>query len=365
MDSAFRRAIAEARRDGGLYFASLLSKDRILQAFGEARWFWQGWIYSPAVTVWVFLAQCLSSDHSCRDAVAKLIGWRLAQGLKPCSADTGAYCTARGQLPEEACVQLTRYTGSQVDDEAPAEWRWQGHRVLDVDGSIITMPDTPENQAAYPQQASQRPGCGFPIARIVVVFSLAVGTVLEAALGPYRGKKTGENSLFRTLHHMLREGDVVLADRYYSGWFDIALLQQRQTHIVVRKHQLRRTDFRTGKRLGKDDHLVCWRKPPRPDWMNREQHAALPKSITLRELRVHVTQKGFRTQVLIIITTLLDPETYSAQEIALLYRRRWQAELNLRSLKCVLQMDHLGSIGVRLGFLVFWGTSGEPRYPLY
>lgn len=341
MDWAFRQAVATARRQGNLYFAGLLAEDHILQAFGRARWFWQGWVYSPAVTIWVFLAQCLSPDHSCRDAVAQLITWLLAKGRRPCSADTGAYCTARDRLPEEACVQLARDSGRQVDEDAPRSWLWLGHRVLNVDGSTITMADTAANQAEYPQQPSQKHGCGFPIARVVVVFSLAVGTVLEAALSKYQGKQTGENSLFRTLHPLLQEGDVVLADRYFSGWFDLALLQQRGVHSVVRKHQLRSTDFRTGQRLGQHDHSVRWRKPQRPAWMSPEQYRALPDFLTVREVRVLVQQRGFRTREVIVVTTLLDPDIYSAAQIAALYRRRWQAELNLRSLKIVMQMDHL------------------------
>ena len=341
MDSAFRRAVAEARRQGDLYFAGLLPEDRILEAFGKARWLWQGWVYTPAVTIWVFLSQCLSGDHSCREAVAGLIAWRLSRGLKACSAKTGAYCTARDEIPEEACAQLMRETGRKVDEEAPAEWRWLTHRVLDVDGSTFTMPDTPANQAEYPQMASQKRGCGFPMARIVVVFSLAVGAVLDAALGKYQGKLTGENSLFRTLHGVLQEGDVVLADRYFSGWFDLALIRGRSAHVVIRKHQLRATDFRTGERLGKDDHRVCWKKPQRPTWMSVPEYAELPGSLTLREVRIRVTQEGFRTRELVVVTTLFDAEKYPADEIAKLYRRRWQAELNLRSLKVVLQMDHL------------------------
>lgn len=341
MDSAFRRAVVEARRQGDLYFAGLLPEDRILEAFGKARWLWQGWVYTPAVTIWVFLSQCLSADHCCREAVAGLIAWRLARGQKACSAKTGAYCTAREEIPEETCVQLMRETGRKVDEEAPPEWRWLGHRVLDVDGSTLTMPDTPANQAEYPQMASQKRGCGFPIARFVVVFSLAVGTVLEAALGKYQGKQTGENSLFRTLHPMLKENDVVLADRYFSGWFDIVLIRRRGAHVVIHKHQLRPTDFRKGQRLGPDDQLVCWQKPQRPSWMSAAEYAALPDSLTLREVRVWVTQKGFRTKVIVVVTTLLDAEQYPAEEIAKLYRRRWDAELNLRSLKVVLQMDHL------------------------
>jgi hypothetical protein len=203
------------------------------------------------------------------------------------------------------------------------------------------MPDTPENQAAYPQQKSQKPGCGFPIARILVIFSLSVGTVLEAAIGKYQGKQTGENSLLRGLYGALDEGDVILADRYFSGWFDIVLPLQRGIDVVVRKHQLRRTDFREGTWLGKDDHLVSWSKPVRPKWMSVAQYRELPDELTLREVRVRVIQKGFRTRSLLVVTTLTDAEQYPPEEIALLYRRRWQAELHLRSLKIVLQMDQL------------------------
>lgn len=341
MFASFRSAVEQARRHGDLFFAALLSEDRIHESLGDARLFWRGWVYTPAITVWVFLTQCLSQDHSCRDAVARLIAWRIACGQRPCSADTGAYCTARADLPEEACHALVGDTGRQVEDEAPEAWLWHGRRVRVLDGTTITMPDTPANQAAYPQLKSQTPGCGFPIARVLVVFSLSVGTVLEAAIGKYEGKLTGENSLFRELHGMLAAGDVVLADRYFSGWFDLALLAQRGVDAVVRKHQLRVTDFRTGRRLGQDDQVVSWARPARPAWMSREQYATMPAELELREVRIRVHQKGFRTKSLVVVTTLLDAEQIPAEEIAKLYRQRWQAELNLRSLKIVLQMDHL------------------------
>jgi len=341
MVHSFRVTVAESRRHGNLYFATLLPQDRILKAFGVARAAWQGWVYTPAITIWVFLSQCLSQDHSCRDAVARLIAWRLAQGLPPCSADTGAYCTARSNLPEEALHALVRDTGKQVEDESPEDWLWLGRKVRVVDGSTVTMADTPQNQAAYPQQKSQKPGCGFPIARILVIFSLSVGTVLEAAIGKYQGKQTGENSLLRRLYEVLAEGDVILADRYFSGWCDMALLLQRGIDVVVRKHQLRRTDFRSGKRLGKDDHLVVWSRPQRPSWMSVEQYEMLPDELTLREVRVRMVQPGFRTRSLVVVTTLTNAAQYPPAEIAVLYRRRWDAELHLRSLKIVLQMDQL------------------------
>jgi hypothetical protein len=341
MFASFRSAAATARKHGDLYFAALLPQETILSAFGSASSLWQGWVYTPAVTVWVFLSQCLSPDHSCRDAVTRLAAWRVAQELPPCSAETGAYCTARAQLPEEACRALVRRTGQDLEAEAPPEWLWHGRRVRVVDGSTVTMPDTAENQAEYPQQKNQQPGCGFPIARLVVVFSLAVGTVLNATLGKCEGKQTGENSLFRTLHDSLEPSDVVLFDRYFSGWCDIVLLTQRGVDVVVRKHQLRATDFRRGQRLGLDDHLICWPKPQRPQWMSQEDYAALPEQLVLREVRVRVRQRGFRTRNLLVVTTLLDVAEFVAAEIAQLYRCRWQAELNLRSIKIVLEMDHL------------------------
>ena len=165
--------------------------------------------------------------------------------------------------------------------------------------------------------------------------------MLEAAIGKYKGKQTGENSLFRGLYQALNQGDVILADRYFSGWCDLALPWQRGIDVVIRKHQLRRTDFRTGERLGKDDHLVSWSKLQRPKWMSAAQYATLPDELTLQEVRIRVAQKGFRTRSLVVVTTLLDAKQYPPEEIALLYRRRWQAELHLRSLKIVLQMDHL------------------------
>jgi hypothetical protein len=236
---------------------------------------------------------------------------------------------------------MMRDTGKQVEEESPQNWLWHGRKVRVVDGSTVTMPDTPENQAAYPQMKSQKPGCGFPIARILVVFSPSVGTVLDAAIGRYKGKQTGENSLLRGLFTSLAEGDVILADRYFSGWCDIALLGQRGIDVVIRKHQLRQTDFRTGTRLGKDDHLVSWARPQRPKWMSADEYATLPDVLTLREVRIRVAHKGFRTRSLVVVTTLLDPQAYPREEIALLYRRRWQAELHLRSIKVVLQMYHL------------------------
>lgn len=341
MFRSFRDAVLLARQQQGLYFAALLEQQLILDAFGSASSLWQGWIYTPAVTIWVFLSQCLSPDHSCRDAVARLAAWRVAQQDSPCSTETSAYCSARDALPEATCYELVRRTGASLEGQAPAEWLWHGRRVRVIDGSTVTMPDTPANQAVYPQAKSQQPGCGFPIARILVVFSLATGAVLEAAIGQYAGKQTGEGSLFRKLHHVLNAGDLVLADRCFSGWFDLMLLCLRGVDVVARKHSSRVTDFRRGRRLAHDDHLVRWAKPERPEWMSVRQYKALPDELVVRELRVVVRQRGFRPKTVVVVTTLLSADGFAADDVTDLYRRRWQAELKLRSLKVVLQMDHL------------------------
>lgn len=340
---SFRARVAQARQANDLYFASLLDRETIASIFGDASGILDSArIYDTAATLWVFLSQVLSIHHGCVSAVTKLVTYRLARRLRACSAETGAYCIARDKLDENAMHRLVTHTGRAIDDSAPDQWLWLGHRVVTADGTTISMPDTPENQAEYPQQKAQKPGCGFPIMRVVVFFALSTGTVLEAAMGKYKGKLTAEVQLFRQIDHSIGKDDVFLADRAYSGWFDLARLMGRGAHVVVRKHQGRKTDFRTGVRYAKDDHAVHWSKPREcPKWMSRQEYESFPDFITLRELRIRVATPGFRTREIIVVTDLLDDVDYSKDDIAALFRRRWQAELNLRSLKSVMQMGCL------------------------
>lgn len=345
MFQSLLKRIQKAQRDSSFHFAPLLPEQVIREAFAGASEIdleREGTVYTLPVVVWMFLAQVLCPDHSCRPTVGRLIAWLVGQGRKACSAETGTYCTARSQLSETGCHKLLTSTARDIDSTVDESWLWHGHRVRVVDGTTTTMPDTPENQQAYPQQAAQQPGCGQPIMRMVVLFSLATGVALELAMTRYKGKQTGENSLFRNhVSQALEPGDVLLGDRFFSSWFDIALLQRRGIESVVRKHQMRKTDFRTGARLGRDDHLVVWPKPQRPSWMSQEQYDSLPDELVLREVRIRVHQRGFRSKSIIVVTTLWDHSKYSPNEIAELFRRRWQAELHLRSLKTHLQMEHL------------------------
>jgi hypothetical protein len=312
--------------------------ERILQ---EEKVSFRDRLFAPLVTLWVFLSQVLDADTSCRQAVARFCAWRASIGLPACSADASAYCKARQRLPERVLARLSRFTGRRLQEEAPAGWRWRGRTIQVVDGTTVSMPDTPANRTAYPQMRSQRPGVGFPIVRLVVLFSLAVGTVLDAAFAPYRGPGTSELALFRRLREHLGPDDVLLADRHYCSFWELALARQRGAEVVCRLHQCRKTDFRRGLRWGPGDHVVWWHKPKCPDWMDAETYATLPEAVAVRELRVRVDQPGFRTRALVVATTLLDPATAPAEELATLYRLRWQAELDLRSLKEVLQMDVL------------------------
>jgi hypothetical protein len=298
-------------------------------------------IFTPFVTICAFLSQVLDPDHSCRAAVARVIVWLALNGRKACSEETGAYCDARRRLPLEVIVRLVHQTAREIDDGCPERWLWKKRRVLLGDGSTVSMPDTPRNQRVFPQSRSQGIGLGFPLARLVVLISLASGVVHDLALGPYRGKETGETALFRKLLKQIEAGDIVLGDRTFASFFGIAGLKDRGADGLFRMHQMRKFDLRRGRRLGVEDHVVNWTKPERPAWMDRETYAQMPDQMTIRELRVKVDQPGFRVNELVLVTTMLDPIEYSKEEVADLFLKRWNIELDLRTIKDVMQMDVL------------------------
>jgi hypothetical protein len=273
-------------------------------------------VFTPVVTLWTFLSQIHSDDPSCRAAVARLNATRVAQGLAPCSPLTGGYCKARQRMPETLLPHLVHLSGQRLQQQTPTAWHWHGRAVKIVDGSGVSMPDTAANQQEYPQPGSQAPGLGFPVARLVVVLSLACGAVLAAAVGRIKGKQTSETMLFHGLHAYLERDDVVLADRFYCSYWEVALLLARGIDIVMRLHQRRQVDFQCGRRLGREDHVVSWSKPKRPAWMDETTYAELPATVDIRELRVHVPQRGFRTRVVLVATTFLDAKVFAKEDIA-------------------------------------------------
>jgi hypothetical protein len=344
-DRSFRSQFEFLRRqflqDGELPFAEVLSRETVQLALDAIEVAWNERIYTPLVTLWIFLGQVMSADHSCRAAVARFVAHRVSQGQRVCSSHTGAYCQARKRLPEQFFAHIARGVGKSLHQASQPEWRWKNRNVYMFDGTTISMPDTPSNQEAYPQSNKQTPGVGFPLARVAAIFSLSCGAILDLAVAGYSGKGQGEVTLFCQLWDLFRPGDVVLTDALMCNYQNLCWLQQRGVDVVTRLNKSKRkADFRRGTRLGKNDRLVQWPKPWIRD-MDREERRAIPDVITVRQCRFWVDQPGFRSREVIIITTMLDPREVSVAELADLYRMRWNNETDLSSLKVTLQMDVL------------------------
>ena len=319
-------------QSGGSALSEVITTHVLKAWVVEEAGMWRERLYSPLITVVMFIEQVLGADHSCQGAVAQGMSSRVALGQAPCSLNTGPYCKARLRLNLNLVERLGREIGARLCAAQPAPWLWRGRNVKLVDGTTVSMPDTAENQKAFPQSRQQKPGLGFPLARLLGIVSLSCGAVLEWASGPCEGKKTGETALLWGLMSQFGKGDIVIADRYFAGYFGISRLWQRGADVVIRQHQLRRTDFRRGRRLGKRDHVVNWTRPHRPSWMDPGTYANTPESIVMREVRV-----GDLT----LVTTLLDAHEVDKLELADLYGKRWQIELDFRSIKTVMQMEIL------------------------
>lgn len=286
--------------------------------------------FPPTVTLAMFLGQVMSADGSCQNAVNEALVTRVLSGMEPGSASTSAYCQARARLPEVMVSSLVRQTAQLLSENTPPGWWWRGRHVKLVDGTTAPLPDTPQNQACFPQPKEQRAGAGFPLARLVGVISLTHGAVLDAAMGAHQGKGTGEHSLFRRLTECFVAGDVMLADGYFCSYFLIARMLKRGVDVLFEQHGSRITDFRRGEKLGARDHRVSWKKPPRPDWMSVEDYRDYPDEITLREVKV-----GKK----VLVTTLLNPREVPKGELGQLFWQRWNIELDLRNIKSTLGME--------------------------
>jgi hypothetical protein len=343
----FRQQIRFLRRqflqDGDLPFSNLLSEEVVEKALAAVSFVWNDRIYTPIVTLWVFLSQVMSADPSCRAAVARLVTHRISKGQSPCSSETGAYCQARKRLPEKFLSAVARIVGRKLEDQVQGNWLWKGRHVYMFDGTTVSMPDTRKNQAAYPQVYNQKPGLGFPIARVCTIISLSCGAMLDLGISRYAGKGQGELSLLRKLWDVLSPGDILLTDALMSTWYEMLTLKQRGVDSVSRLNKAtRRADFGRGTRLGKGDHIVRWPKPgPMIRSLDWPTYKNLPDDLEVRETRVQVKQPGFRTKQIIVVTTLLDPEATTREDLASLYRNRWNQELDIRDIKISLQMDVL------------------------
>ena len=288
-------------------------------------------IYTPLDTLRLFVGQVLSSDRACQDVVGRRLSERIAQGQSESALTTGSYCDARQRLPLAMPVTLGSALGAQLEALAPAHWRWQGRSVKLFDGTIVSMPDTASNQKAYPQSHEQKPGLGFPMARIGALIGLASGAMLGYQVVACEGKGTGEQTLLGNLLDHLNAGDILLADALLATWWIIEGAMGRGADVVMAQHGKRITDFRRGQRIGKNDHIVQWPRPPKPKAMNTDEYARYPEFITMREVEVNGR---------ILVTTLLDPKIATGA-LSSLYKMRWNIEVDFRTIKATLEMDVL------------------------
>lgn len=342
--SSFQKVVAAFLASEALPFARVLSAERIKRVFAKHGGLFGGHgIYSAAMMVWSFLGQVLrdGKEASCQAAVARVVSYCEHEQIAPPTADTGDYCRARAKLSEAALHELSCEVAAETEATAEENWLWKGKHAKLIDGFTFTMPDTAANQAEYPQQKSQKPGVGLPIARVVTILSLATACVMDVAVGPYAGKQTGEPALLRKLFGRLGEDDIAVADRFYCSFMMIALLLAQGTHVCARKHQRRHSDFRRGRRLGKYDHIIVWTRPARPEWMDEATYQEIPETLELREIRYSVVEPGRRTRSIDVITTLTDADEYTKDEIGRLYGFRWNAELDIRSIKSNLNLVHV------------------------
>jgi Transposase DDE domain len=329
---------ARFARDQGLPFADSLSERSILDALNEHGIKYRDRVFSPVTTIWGFLSQVLGEDHSCRDAVSRIIAHRAAVGLNVCSPNTASYCNARARIPTAVLRCLARLTAEQLQASLPGAWKWNGSSVFIADGSHVSMPDTQENQAVYPQPVVQQPGIGFPLARVAVLLSLATGACHDLAIAPYTGKGTGETTLLRQMYDSLSPGDVVVADALFDNYFLACEFRQRGFQLVARV-QAERVGSQTVENRP-DSDVIIWQRPNKPRGMTGEEYRRYPGTLTMRQVSVDACNRNNRAERFKVVTTILDASIGGGQ-IGELYEKRWSGEVDIRSIKSTMKMDVL------------------------
>jgi len=332
---------------------SHLTPEHILGACRATGYHWRERVLGPVLTVQALLLQVL--HNTAMTGVGRLMGM---------SFSASAYCQALQRLPLGVLRVLLREFVTRQRDATAAVSRWHDLRVFFVDGSSCSMPDTPPLQRRFGQPTGQKPGCGFPVAHLLALFDAYTGMLVDVLVSSWR---THDMTGVSELHPHLRDGDVLVADRGFCSFAHLALLLRQGIHAVIRVHGQRHVSFKSRQHkwascdwphsLGHNDQITIWKKSGIPSRvMSREAYAELPETLIVRELRYRVTQRGYRTRDVTLVTTLLDPQAYPAAELAELYHQRWQAEVNLRHLKETLGMRVLRSkteLGVERELLAF------------
>lgn len=321
-------------------FTSVFDSDRIQEQINRYYPNFRDRGLNPTVTLGAWIVQNLAADQTCSAAIDRVNAERIANGLEPLSSNTGAYCGARERVPEDLLKEILCQEGKQLELCVPKEWKWNDKSVRLVDGMVVTLCDTQDIKEEFPQSENQEKNNSLPQARIVGLFSLATGGLIDIAIGPYCGKETGEHALLRQLMPTLNFGEVLLGDGIYPSFFCMTHLIEQGVDGVFAAGT-RNVDFRTGEKLGKKDHVVTWEKPRRPEWMTPEEYEKYPSTIQIRELETSVQKPGFRTENKVIFTTILSNKEASREKISILFSRRWEIEVHFRSIKSDLQMDFI------------------------
>lgn len=353
---AFRARLAPlGRRVQRLQHQSLLQLEQLFGRFIPAGFLSQAEegqnsrqrVYSIRRTFWGFLYQVLNPACPCREIVRQIQAFFCLHHLGSVDEATGGYCQARARLPLDTLQRLRHAIAAHAQKLVPlAQQRWFGLNPKVLDGSTLGLPDTPKNQRAYPQSASQKPGCGFPLLKIVGLFSLTNGVLLDYVKG---NKHQHELALSQKLLDHFQPGDVAVADRGFCSYVLIGLLWLRGVGSLFRLHKTRAEDWRVGKRLGKYERLVSWQKPSgKPSYLPHALWKLIAQQLSVRVLRFKLQVPGFRCDSVTLVTTLVDPKVYPAQELARLYARRWRIELWFRDIKTSMGMERLSCQSPRM-----------------
>lgn len=297
--------------------------------------------YPDVLTFWSFLAQTLDEDASCSRAVSRVQVWARDRQLPVPSAGTSSYCAARAGLPIAMLQAVNASLFAQLEANLPSASLWRGHRVRAEDATSAQMPDTEKNRAAYPYPSGQAPGCGFPMIALGAFIDLGHGGLQDFSASNIN---TGEQRGHDLLEEYLKSGDILVADRLYSSYEVMARLHQRGVHFIGRPHQSRKMDFRRGRKLGRDERVQTCRKPrwqPKASQLDKDQWEALPEQLELRIIRSYGPDRQGNRQTRYVVTTLLDPCRYPAQEVSSLYLHRWEIELRFRDIKTTMGMEML------------------------
>lgn len=298
-------------------------------------------IFNLEITFWTFLNQIFLSGTSCREMVKKVQSWMIRLNKPLPSSNTSAYCQARSKLSLEFLSKIFNHTAKVLEDRFMLKNLWHGHNIKVIDGSGLSAPDTKANQKEYPQNGAMKVGCGFPQITFLGLFSLSNGTLLNWKIG---SRFVSENKLWKKMWSTLSPGDVILGDRGFCTYANIASLLKLKVDSIYRLHQARKINWKEGRKLGKKDAVFTWIRPKFLRGWPKKELLKLPEETQVRILELPILKKGFRTQKILLTTTLLDAEKYTPEELAELYFKRWSVELFLRDIKTSMGMDILTSL---------------------